>query len=494
VDQEEYETAAALMVEAGELAAQRRDELMGRVGRLFARREPFQQAGKYVQGLMSDLPRKNGWSLAEAAGDRSPDKTQRLLNHACWDHHAAMGAVRDFVVEHLADPHAGSDAVGAVAVLDETGQEKKGDATAGVKRQYVGCAGQVANAINVVYCTYATARGHAQVGARLYVPKEQAAKAVAGPLDTAPDEGPATAAIAAPVELPVASLGSAPGRAPRAGTAFRTKPQLAVDILTDPHAAGVLPPWVTADEVYGRDSGLRAFCEDRGVGYVLGVPCSHRVQLHARLKTRADKAVGMVPANGWTRSSCGPGSKGDRMYTWAWIATASHRHHLLVRRNLKDPTDQAYFYCHIPEPRLQTLRVLVTVAGMRWPVEEDFQVGKDQFGLDHSQVRLQHALVRHLALAMMALAICATTAAAMRARTSTLPPPPTAPDQEPPADPGLIPLTVAETRRLLNLLTGTMRSLAHRLHWAWWRRRHQARARWYHHRSRLQNELPSPKP
>ncbi len=126
---------------------------------------------------------------------------------------------------------------------------------------------------------------------------------------------------------------------------------------------------------------------------------------------------------------------------------------------------------------------------MRWPVEEDFQVGKDQFGLDHSQVRLYTALLRHLALAMTALAICATTAAAMRAATSTLPPSPTSPDDTPPADPGLIPLTVAETRRLLGLLTRTWHTRAHHLHWTWWRRRHQARARWFHHRTRLRREI-----
>lgn len=161
------------MVEAAELAAERREELLDRIGQVFARREPRLQARKYVTGLMSDLPRKNGWTLAEAAGDRSPDKMQRLLNHASWQAHDALGIVRDFVVEHLAVPDgAGPHGVSAVAVLDETGQEKKGDHTAGVKRQYVGCAGQVANAINVVYCTYATPRGHAHVGARLYLPKE----------------------------------------------------------------------------------------------------------------------------------------------------------------------------------------------------------------------------------------------------------------------------------------------------------------------------------
>jgi hypothetical protein len=177
---------------------------------------------------------------------------------------------------------------------------------------------------------------------------------------------------------------------------------------------------------------------------VLGVPCSFTIQLNSHHKARADKALGLVPAKGWTKASCGPGSKGDRLYARAWIATTSPRHHLLVRRNLNDPTDHAYFYCYVPEPHPITLGLLVTVAGMRRPVEEDFQVGKGQFGLDHSQVRRYHALVRHLALAITALAISATTAATMRTKTSTLPPPPTTPDQEPPDDPGLIPLTVPE--------------------------------------------------
>ncbi len=89
------------MVEAAESARVNRDELLGRLGRAFGRREPRLQAGTYVDGLMSDTPRKNGWSLAERAGDRTPDKMQRLLNHAVWDEHEAMGIVRDFVVEHL---------------------------------------------------------------------------------------------------------------------------------------------------------------------------------------------------------------------------------------------------------------------------------------------------------------------------------------------------------------------------------------------------------
>lgn len=444
------------MVAAGELAREYRDELLARVGVVFTRREPRLQAGKYVAALTGEVPRKNGWQIAEWAGDATPDKTQRLLNHAVWDEHTAMGVVAGFVAEHLG---AGDDPL-AVVVLDESGQEKKGESTAGVKRQYVGCAGRVSNAVNVVYATLATARGHALTGARPYLPRDWA-------------EDPERRVKAAVPEHVV----------------FKTKPALAVDILTDLHTAGLLPPWATGDEVYGRDKTLRDFCEQHSVGYVFGVPCSFPVMLTSGRRVRADQALKLVPAKGFNRASCGAGSKGDRTYGWAWIGTASDRHHLLVRRNLTDPAEVAFFYCWVPTGRPTTLPILVAIAGRRWPVEEDFQVGKDQFGLDHSQVRLYTALLRHIVLTMIALAACAVTAAAMRTVTNTAAPPPTHPDDEPPEDPGLIPLTVAEVKRLTNLLTRTGQRLTHHLRWSWWRRRHQARARWFHHRTRLRRSL-----
>jgi SRSO17 transposase len=115
----EYEAAAWVMIEAADLARVKGAELLRRVAGTFARREARAQAGKYVDGLLADLPRKNGWTLAEHAGDRSPDRMQRLLNHAVWDESAACAVVRDFVVEYLADEF-------AVAVFDESAQEKKG--------------------------------------------------------------------------------------------------------------------------------------------------------------------------------------------------------------------------------------------------------------------------------------------------------------------------------------------------------------------------------
>ena len=105
-----------------------------------------------MSALASDLPRVNGWSIARRGGDRTPDRTQRLLNHAVWDTFAAMSAVRRFAVAGLEQAAArrGRRSRLVIGAIDETGQEKAGVATCGVKRQYLGCAGRVANGINTV--------------------------------------------------------------------------------------------------------------------------------------------------------------------------------------------------------------------------------------------------------------------------------------------------------------------------------------------------------
>jgi SRSO17 transposase len=454
----DLETAAASTVEEAAAACEKLDELMmGGLAGCFARVEPRRQARKYVTGLLSDLPRKNCWALAEQAGDATPDRMQRLLERAAWDACEVMRAVRTFAVRYLGDP------ADAVLVIDESGQEKAGCHTAGVKRQYLGCAGRVANGINVVYASYAAPSGHAVVSARLYVPSDWA------------DDSGRRAAAGIPKDL-----------------TFKTKPQLAAEMIKQVLAEGRCPPWVTGGEVYGRDAKLRTFLEERRTGYVLKIPCSFRITLPTGQKIRADHAARLVPARAWQTASAGHGSKGERDYGWAWLATASAHHHLLIRRRLTDPADRAYFSCHVPAGRACSFTPLVRVAGRRWPVEEDFRLGKSDFGLADSQVRRYTALCRHLALAMAALAVCATTAALARSHTSTLTHPPTSPDDPPPEKPGLIPLTVAEIKRVFNLVTRDWQTIHHHLHWSWWRRRHQARARWFHHRARLRKRAADP--
>ena len=159
----ESKAAAAVRIGAG-TAIRERTRLLGLLRPCFARTQVWLQAGKHVAAVMSDLPERNGWSIARYAGDRTPDRTQRLLNHASWDTMAAMSTVRRFVAAGLDEAaRRNRRAAGMrVGALDETGQEKQGSSTAGVKRQYLGCAGRVANGINTVHLSYVReGTGHA---------------------------------------------------------------------------------------------------------------------------------------------------------------------------------------------------------------------------------------------------------------------------------------------------------------------------------------------
>jgi SRSO17 transposase len=264
--------------------------------------------------------------------------------------------------------------------------------------------------------------------------------------------------------------------------AFRTKGQLAIDLLTEVLADGIGLDFACGDEVYGSCTQLRQFLEDRGQAYVLRVPSNFYLTVTRGVRLTCKQAAATLAAAGRGREirSAGTGAKGQRWYAWAWLATASPRHYLLIRRHLITG-ELAFHYCFVPEGRPVSLTRLVRAAGCRWPVEEDFRSGKGCFGLDQSQVRLYYAIARHTALVMAALAICAVTAALLRRRTDTRAPAPVQPDQSPPADPGLIPLSVPETARLL----------AHppppgaATRWLAWRRRHQALSAWYHQRTRL---------
>ena len=426
----------------------------------FVRAEPWLQAGKYVSAVMSGLPKRNGWSIARHAGDRTPDRTQRLLNHAAWDTFAVMGVVRRLAVAGLdeAARRSGRGAAMRIGALDESGQEKKGELTAGVKRQHMGCAGGVENGINTVHLSYVREKtGHALIGARQWIPAGH---------------------IADPVKSLV--MGLPPD------LAFRTKGQLAIVICADASADGVRFDFMCGDEVYGSCTGLREFFEGHGQGYVLRVPSNFHLALARGVTLTCADAVRSLLAGTrrWDVRSAGKGSKGDRWYGWAWLATASPRHYLLVRRHLKT-SELAFHYCYVPEGQVLTLTRLVRAAGLRWPVEEDFEFGKDCFGLDQSQVRLYTAIARHTVLVMAALAICAITAALLRDRTDTQAPPPVRPDQPPPPDPGMIPLTVPEVSRLLAAALARPSPPGHAGHWSAWTRRHQARSRWHHQRTRL---------
>ena len=457
------EAAAAVSIGAG-LALRKRDELLGLLRPCFARTEPWLQAGKYVSALVSELPRVNGWSIARRGGDRTPDRTQRLLNHASWDTSAAMSVVRRFAAQGLdaAARRRGGMVIGAI---DETGQEKAGAGTAGVKRQYLGCAGRVANGINTVHLAYVREKaGHALIGARQWIPREQ---------------------IEDPVKSLVMGL--------PLDLEFRTKGQLAIDICAAAYTDGIAFDFTCGDEVYGSCTQLREFFEARGQAYVLRVPSDFTLTLAAGTKLTCAEAVTALLRHKrrWEVRSAGHGSKGQRWYAWAWLATASPRHHLLIRRHLRTG-ELAFHYCWVPDGQILTKTRLIRAAGLRWPVEEDFAFSKDCFALDQCQARLYTAIARHTVLVMAALAICAITAAQLKDRTDTQAPAPVRPGQPPPPEPGMIPLTIPEIKRLLAALTTGPLPRWLVIHWDAWTRRHQARARWFHKRARLARDAELP--
>jgi hypothetical protein len=324
-----------------------RGELVGLLRPCFARVEPWLQAGRYVAAVASDLPKRNGWTLAERAGDRTPDRMQRLLNRAVWNTSGAMGVVRGFAVAGLdqAACSAGRRRGLVVGAIDETGQVKQGALTAGVKRHYLGCAGKVANGITTVHLTYAReGTGHALISARQWVPAEHI-------------DDPARAQI---MGLP-------------ADLVFRTKGQLAIDILIEAFAEGIRLDFVCGDEVYGSCTQLRAFLEARGQAYVLRVPSNFHLTLAAGVRLTC-KQAGTGLLNGkrpWEVRSAGKGAKGARWYAWAWTATISPRHYLLIRRHLATG-ELAFHYCHVPEGQPLSLSRLIRAAGLRWPAEMVF--------------------------------------------------------------------------------------------------------------------------
>ncbi|MDQ2876948.1 MAG: IS701 family transposase [Actinomycetota bacterium] len=368
------------------------------VAGVFAEAPSRRRGRAYLLGLLSQAERKNGWTIAELAGDWSPAGMQRLLNFYTWDEDAARDALRSYVARGLGDP-------GAVLAVDETGFLKKGKMSAGVARMYTGTAGRVENCQVGVFLAYVTPDGgRALIDRELYLPEKWT------------DDRDRCRAAGIGDEV-----------------AFATKPELARQMIERAVQAGVPFSWVAGDEVYGGNPKLRAWLEEQQIAHVMAVKCSEMITVPAGAR-RADELAALVPKAAWQRLSCADGSKGPRLYDWALIEAAGAGHHLLARRSLhpgeKGQLELAFFRCWSPRP--VTLAELVAVAGARWGVEDCFAEAKNETGLDHYQVRKYQAWYRHATLSILAHAFLAVTAHAMR----PAPPGPPPASQDDQGDPG----------------------------------------------------------
>jgi SRSO17 transposase len=346
------------------------DTLAEQIAPRFCRIEARRRVRAYLEGLLAPVERKNGWQLAEHAGDRTPDAVQDFLARMRWDADQVRDDLRSYVVAQLGDAD-------GVLVLDETGFVKKGTKSVGVQRQYSGTAGRIENCQIGVFLGYASRHGHALIDRALYLPEVWA---------------------------------NDPTRRGAAGvpenTAFATKPLLGRQMLERAFAADVPCRWVTGDSVYGADYALRRCIEKSGRGYVLAVTSRQRLGF----KTVADWLED-VPGNGWQRLSAGDGAKGPRLYDWGylpceWLEAASGwRKGLLIRRKLAQP--EAFTFYLTLSPDTVALSDLVRVAGTRWTIEACFEAAKGEVGLDQYEVRSWTGWHRHITLAMLAHAYLA---------------------------------------------------------------------------------------
>jgi SRSO17 transposase len=366
-------TGAAVRREDVQEWGQQLDEVAGRIGARFARGETRERVRAYLRGLLGPVQRKNAWQVAEQIGDADPYGVQYLMGRSEWDPEAVRDDLRDYVVGALGDPE-------AVLVLDETGFLKKGTKSAGVARQYTGTAGRVENAQVGVFLAYASRHGTAFLDRGLYLPREWT------------DDPDRCEAAGVPE-----------------GTAFVTKPGLAKQMLARAFRAGVPAAWVTGDEVYGGDGGLRRWLESQRRPYVLAVRANQHVWVGFRQITVAALAEAL-PKRAWHTITIAYGSKGPRRYAWAWVPINHDlgprwRRWLLVRRGLDDPDELAYYLA--AGPRRTTLTRLAVTAGTRWSIEGAYESAKQEVGLADYEVRSWTGWSRHITLSLLAHAVLA---------------------------------------------------------------------------------------
>jgi SRSO17 transposase len=442
-------------------------QLHHRIAACFARPEPRQHALLYLQAILSDIPRKNGWQIAEHAHHAHPYRMQRLLSRAVWDEDGVRDELRAFVAQTLqpACPSAPATSPFPVLILDESGFPKRGRHSAGVQPQYCGLTGRVENCQVGVFLSYVTERGHGLIDRELYLPLDWCQ-------DHARRQG---------VHIPET-------------VSFQTKPQLAQRMVERAVQAGLPIAWVVADSVYGHSTDLRLFLEERGLPYALAVPCTEVVCVATpsgpRLADVAHLAADLLEPTDWQRLSASRGTKGERLFDWAILPVFHQgrldgRHFLVFRRSLDDASQITFYLVWtLPDTPLPTI---VQAIGARWHIEEDLETNKD-LGLDHYEVRSYVGWYRHVTLVLLAaaflLAVCVQT---------NPPPPPSAPEADPHLTPAraLIALTPSEVRHLLaRLFWPAPTSAPFICHWSRFRRSHQYWAGYYHRRRRAKTASP----
>ena len=368
---------------------------------LFQRREQREQAAKYLQGLVLDLPRKSIEPLVLALEGAQPHAVramQQFLSEGSWDDTALLHRHWQEVDRDLGEDD-------GVLILDGSDFPKQGSDSVGVKRQYCGELGKRANCQAGVFLGYASRHGYTLLDRRLYLPQEWVTEA---------GYAERRRRCGVPAEI-----------------GFTTKPLLGWEML---HAVRQASPlrcrWVSCDEAFGRDTGLLDRIAGLGLWYFAEVP--HDTQVwqqrpviglppwsgQGRPPTRVRLQEGepepitvaqlaaRLPTRRWHRRTIKEGSKGPM------VARITRVRVVAVRGGLPGPEVWLVLRRHPMTGELQTylcnapahtpLAALVRLSGMRWPIETCFEDGKQYLGMGDYEVRSWRGWHHHMTLVILA--------------------------------------------------------------------------------------------
>ena len=345
----------------------------------FGRKQWRERSQEYLQALLvQSQERCNAENLSEVVS-ASARVLQRFLTEASWDDEAVIKRLQAYLAARLLHPE-------AVWAVDESGFPKQGKKSVGVKRQYCGALGKVANCQMGVFLAHVGPRGRALVDKRLFLPPEW---------------------INDPARLQAAGV-------PKEARVQKTKPQLALGLLQEATARGHLhADWVTGDDEYGRSPTFRAGVEALGLLYVLEVPHIQPVwSVCGTQGASVRERAAALPVDAWQPQTIAEGEKGPRTYLFAYERVRescegkpSKATWLIHRKNL-DGSEARYYFSNAPPST--PLPTLARVSGARWPIETEFEAGKSHVGMDEYEVRSWAGWNHHMTMCLLANAFLLT--------------------------------------------------------------------------------------
>ena len=350
-------------------------EFLGAFQVRFRRPEGRHALERYTTGLLTQLPNKNGDTIAQAVPGTSAQRVQEFLTNMPWDEEDLN---RQRVTKMIAEATQGD----GVLVFDDTGFAKQGTASVGVARQYSGTLGKVGNCQVAVTCCDTDPQATWPVAVRLYLPQAWAQDA----------ERRLQARVPAEVS-------------------FQTKPEIALALLDQARAWGVPHRCVVADADYGDNPNFLGGLEARQERYVVAVRTDFPVCVGGVATSpvwRADELLQNVPRWQWRTVRWRRGTKGwlrkKFVAVRCWRVTSDgHRHEgwLVGERATRGlPEERKYFWSNLP-PDIP-LEVLAGYAHRRHAIEQFHEEAKGELGWDQYQGRLWPGFHRHAVTVMLA--------------------------------------------------------------------------------------------